>query len=348
MALRHNSDVYLFDCGESTQIQILRKSSLRASRIKKIFITHMHGDHSFGLPGVLCLIGLANSGQIASDSSNESSGDAAAPIDIFGPPGLRVMLRAVMRLTHSRVTVPYRVHEIHGLPPAGQQYQTGKGISAGGLPMNPSAGMTIPFDTQQHFGELPGGRDIAPSSDGTFCVFEDSTVVIHAAPMKHTVPCVGYVFAEKSKKGTLRVTEELTDIIRRNKDALSLLPEFHIDPLHVYRRLKLLQPHEEYRFPDGSIVTGRDILSDPIVGRKVVFMGDTSSGNVLYCSALFMNFHCTIDLSQRLNCYQVEKQVSTYSAYSFVTFILLHFIRYFRQKHRASKCQCGYCCARSN
>jgi hypothetical protein len=112
MALRVLSDIWLFDCGESSQIQ-LQRSRIRPSKIKRIFITHSHGDHCFGLPGVLCMLG-----QSAQENRESSLHDADSDVivDIYGPEGLRDYLRAAMQLTYSRITVPYRVHELKNVP----------------------------------------------------------------------------------------------------------------------------------------------------------------------------------------------------------------------------------------
>jgi len=113
------SDVWLFDCGESTQLQ-MQKSRVKPSRIKKIFLTHAHGDHSFGLPGVLCLIGQSTQEEreLAKLASKGNLGnfEAPEPIDIYGPEGTRDLVRATIQLTYSRVVAPFRVHELKNVP----------------------------------------------------------------------------------------------------------------------------------------------------------------------------------------------------------------------------------------
>ncbi|OAD68635.1 hypothetical protein PHYBLDRAFT_86588, partial [Phycomyces blakesleeanus NRRL 1555(-)] len=103
MALRLNGDIWMFDCGEATQHQ-LQKSKLKMGRITRIFITHMHGDHCFGLAPLLC-----------SMTENLNSGLPRAndpPIEIYGPRPLRHWLRTSLKSTYSHLGRPYRVHEL--------------------------------------------------------------------------------------------------------------------------------------------------------------------------------------------------------------------------------------------
>ena len=52
-----NEKLFLIDCGEGTQIQ-LRKYGIKAGKINHIFISHLHGDHIFGLPGLISSMAL--------------------------------------------------------------------------------------------------------------------------------------------------------------------------------------------------------------------------------------------------------------------------------------------------
>jgi ribonuclease Z len=96
MRLPQRAEVWLFDCGEGTQHQLLR-SDVKSSQISKIFITHMHGDHIFGLMGLLASCGLA--------------GDVKH-VDIYGPQGLGDYLNACQRYSEMRLSYPIKVHTV--------------------------------------------------------------------------------------------------------------------------------------------------------------------------------------------------------------------------------------------
>lgn len=263
LCLRYKGHVWMFDCGESTQLQ-LQQSKIKFSKINKIFITHMHGDHVFGLPGVLCQLGVA---------SGEEDSRRTTPLDIYGPEGIRNYLRAILQLTHSKSAIQYRIHELKDIESS-----------------HPFPRVVITTTAMQAFGELPGGTDIFPKVDSEGRVtyeicqlsFHDSdhrfnhlnTLTVHAAPIKHSIPCVGYVVTESSQPGTLLI-DKIEEIARRNKDGL-IARGF---PLYqkVFAVIKNLKPDESYEFPDGTIVYGRDVVTEELKGRKVAILGDTSS-----------------------------------------------------------------------
>jgi ribonuclease Z len=82
--------------GRNTQHQFLR-SELRVSQLRRIFITHMHGDHVFGLPGLLASLGLAGT---------------CTGLDLYGPDPLRDYLEGVLRTSSTRIGYPLRTHRV--------------------------------------------------------------------------------------------------------------------------------------------------------------------------------------------------------------------------------------------
>lgn len=78
----------LFDCGEGTQHQIMRCDAVRLGRIRRVFITHLHADHVFGLPGLLASRGL--------HSIDE-------PVTVFGPEGIEEYLTTVLNMSDTHL-----------------------------------------------------------------------------------------------------------------------------------------------------------------------------------------------------------------------------------------------------
>ncbi|SFP69175.1 ribonuclease Z [Hymenobacter arizonensis] len=128
---------YLIDCGEGTQWRML-EHRVRPHHLRAIFISHLHGDHYFGLFGLLGTMHLQGRTQ---------------PLHILGPAGLDEVL-----CTQTRVS-------------------------------NMQLGFAMDFtvvDTEAHA-----------------VVYEDELITVSSLPMRHRIPCAGYLFAEKPRRANL-------------------------------------------------------------------------------------------------------------------------------------------------
>ena len=94
--LNERGAVWLFDCGEATQHQILH-TSLKPRRIEKIFITHLHGDHIFGLPGLL---------------GSRSFQGGELPLTVYGPTGIKEFIQVSLGISGTRLQYELEVIEI--------------------------------------------------------------------------------------------------------------------------------------------------------------------------------------------------------------------------------------------
>ena len=89
---------FLIDCGEGTQVQ-LRKAKARFSKINHIFISHLHGDHCFGLPGLIASFRLLG---------------RETPLHVYGPKGIEEMLETIFRITETHRGFEIIYHELQG------------------------------------------------------------------------------------------------------------------------------------------------------------------------------------------------------------------------------------------
>lgn len=87
---------FLIDCGEGTQVQ-LRKAKAKFSKINHIFISHLHGDHVFGLPGLISSFRLLG---------------RETPLHVYGPKGIKEMMETIFRITETHQGFEVVFHEL--------------------------------------------------------------------------------------------------------------------------------------------------------------------------------------------------------------------------------------------
>lgn len=165
--LEERGTVWLFDCGEATQHQILH-TTLKPRKVEKIFITHLHGDHIFGLPGFL---------------GSRSFQGGTEPLDIYGPPGIREYVEMNLKLSRTHLTYPILFHE--GLDGLIFEDGTMKVEAAELAHVIPSYGYRITqkplppkllIDRARELG-VPKGPLLARLKNGEDVTLEDGTIV---------------------------------------------------------------------------------------------------------------------------------------------------------------------------
>lgn len=99
--LEINNEVFLIDCGEGTQVE-LRRNKVKFGKIKHVFISHLHGDHFYGLIGLISTFMLLN---------------RQTELHIYGPRGIKEIVTLQLKFSNSWTGYPLYFHELSSKEP---------------------------------------------------------------------------------------------------------------------------------------------------------------------------------------------------------------------------------------
>jgi len=186
--------IFLIDCGEATQVQ-LRKNKIKFSKINHIFISHLHGDHVYGLIGLVSTFMLLN-------RTND--------LHIYGPKGIKEMITLQLRLSNSWTSYGLYFHELESdvsetvyeddkvivktIPLKHRIYTNGYLFQEkiGDKKLNAEAMKQYQIETC-YFQNIKNGKDIT-LEDGT--VIENSRLTFEPIPPKSYAFCSDTVYNE--------------------------------------------------------------------------------------------------------------------------------------------------------
>jgi len=233
--------VWLFDCGEGSQIQI-QKSCIKPGRVTKIFISHLHGDHVFGLPGLLCTMGNGLDPEKAKDTV----------VELYGPLGLRKYVTTCLGLSRSPLIYKLAIHEMiprpDQHPPDWDAWPVQHELTDPPLPQEASY-------RRVQYSEDTRCWDLA--HEGFWGPGAGSGVRVVAAALRHRIPSWGFLVIEPSSPGKLD-TEKLTAA--------------GINPGPAYGKLKA---GHKVTLDSGQVLDPADYLGPRVPGRSVAILGDT-------------------------------------------------------------------------
>ena len=181
---------FLIDCGEGTQMQ-LRKYKARFQAIDHILISHLHGDHFFGLPGLLSSMHLLGRKQA---------------LTIYAPPELKELIDKLNQI--SETFLNYEINWIF------------------------------------------------TKKEGLHLLFEDDKIEVFSFPLKHRIPCTGFLFKEKA--GLRKI-----DPYKLEKHGLSKAD------------ILLLKKGKDVVNNLGELIPNAEVTNDPPKARSYAYCSDT-------------------------------------------------------------------------
>lgn len=182
---------YLIDCGEGTQIR-MRQMNVKTARLGHIFVSHLHGDHCFGLIGLISSFGMLN---------------RTADLHIHAQPDLEKILK------------PQLMYFCQDLP----------------------------FDVIFH--------NINPRKNEL--IYEDRSIQVFTIPLKHRVPCCGFLFEEKPRDR--HIIREMIDF-------------YHIPTW----RIPKIKQGEDFIAEDGEIIPNNQLTTSPEAPKRFAYCSDTA------------------------------------------------------------------------
>ncbi len=182
--------LYMIDCGEGAQLQ-LRRSRLKFNRLNHIFISHLHGDHCFGLPGLISTFSLLG---------------RTATLHIHAPAALETFLDTLQKSFCQNVGYRIALHAI---------------------------------DTETHS-----------------LIYEDRSVTVHSLPLRHRIPCCGFLFTEKQSLPHIR--REMIDF-------------YHIPDYEINR----IKAGADWTTPDGTVIANNRLTRPAAPARSYAYCSDT-------------------------------------------------------------------------
>lgn len=271
--LRREGDLFLFDCGEGTQVS-LRRLNLRWKKISVIFISHIHADHVTGLPGILML---------------SSQVDREDPLYIIGPPRIRDYVEANRNILAMYINYQIVVQEITAPGPVFE----GDDFRVRAFPLNhtkqcygfcleedkrpgifyPEKATELGVPVGPLWAELqggnsvtlPGGQTVEPSevlgeprSGRKFSFVTDTQYMKSIAPEvsgSDLLVCEG-MFSddlEESAKEKKHLTARQAATIARDAGGVKKLGLIHYSPRYTERDLHGLLTEAKSVFPDACL-----------------------------------------------------------------------------------------------